>query len=239
MHRKNIRVNVVMVLCFLLGLIIAFQVKTVSKSNGTIKFKSINELKKQIELEKTEIDNHNQMILQKRLEFYNYNKELEETGSIVETLENEKKKKMMVSGILPVSGEGILIRVSDSKKELKEGENPNDKIVHDQDILHILNDLRISGAEAISISGERVSMLSEIKCNGPTITINDRTYGQPFLIGAIGNQEDLMNAIKDPESYSYLLRTVYGLEIEASSISYLVIPGYRRTIELNYMKEAK
>lgn len=239
MYRKNIKMNAMVLLSFLLGVIIAFQVRTVSQSSGVIKFKSINELKKQIESEEAEIENRSKLIIQKKLELYNYKKELEDTGSILASLEKERNQKMMVSGVLPVSGPGIVIRVSDSKKELKEGENPNDKIVHDQDVLHILNDLRISGAEAISISGQRISILSEIKCNGPTITINDRTYGQPFIVSVIGDQEDLMNAIKDPESYSYLLKTVYGLEIEAEIKENIVIPGYQKNIELKYMKEAK
>lgn len=238
MLRKKFRLNGLILLTFLLGVIIAFQVRNVSSNSGTVKFKSINELKTQIEVEKTEIGNLSQLVFQKNMELDNYNRELEATGSIVTSMEEEKRKRMLLAGVSSVKGNGISIKLSDSKKELKEGENPNDKIVHDQDILHILNDLRINGAEAIAINSQRISSLSEVKCNGPTITINERTYGQPFIIKAIGNQENLSQAIKDPESYSYLLKTVYGLEIEVSTHENMVIPGYSGAINLIYMKEA-
>lgn len=238
MTAKKPQINMILLLTFLMGIVIALQIRTVSKSGGIIKFKSINELKKQVELEREANENLSQLLHEKKTELYHYTEELENTGSILELMEQEKKKRMTICAVTPLRGEGIVLRVSDSEDELKEGENPNDKIVHDQDVLHILNDLKIVGAEALSINGQRVSSLSEIKCAGPTITINEKTYGQPFMIYAIGPKEDLMDAIVDPESYTYLLRTVYGLEIEASVHDDLYVPGYGKYIELKYMKEA-
>lgn len=238
MGRKHLKFNAIVLMFFVIGAVIAMQIRIVSRRGGIVRFKSLNELKKQIELETEATDNLKQLVHEKRTELYHYTQELEDTGSILELMEKEKKKRMMICGVTPLRGEGVIIRVSDSKKELKEGENPNEKIVHDQDVLHILNDLKIIGAEALSINGQRVSSLSEIKCNGPTITINERTHGQPFMIYAIGPKEELMDAIADPESYTYLLRTVYGLEIEASAHGEILIPGYGKNIELKYMKEA-
>lgn len=239
MSKRRLRLNVMILLTFLLGLIIAFQIKGVSASNGLVKVKSISELEKQIEQEQTEIGNLSKLMIQKQVELHKYSRELEQSGSIVELMEREKQKKMMFAGLSPLKGKGVSIHISDSQQELQEGEDPNSKIVHDQDILHILNDLKIGGAEALSINGQRISSISEVKCNGPTITINERTYGQPFIIAAIGNQEDLIEVIKDPESYVHLLKTVYGIQIEVSAHEDLVLPGYVRPIELKYMKGAK
>lgn len=86
-----------------------------------------------------------------------------------------------------------------------------------------INDLRKSGAEAISINGERVLPLSEIKCSGATITINSTMYGQPFIIKAIGNGDSLMASILSPQSYVNLLRESYGIFVEAKEDDKVVI----------------
>ena len=48
--------------------------------------------------------------------------------------------------------------------------NPNDYIVHESHIFKVINELKISGAEAIAINGQRLKANSYISCNGPVIT---------------------------------------------------------------------
>jgi len=113
--------------------------------------------------------------------------------------------------------------MTDSDRDADNGEDPNDLIIHDIDILRLLNDLRKSGATAISINGERVLGKTQIKCSGSTITVNDTTYGQPFVIRAIGDIDSLNAAVLSPESYTYSLKEVYGINIEVESINNMKI----------------
>ncbi|MBQ3420663.1 MAG: DUF881 domain-containing protein, partial [Romboutsia sp.] len=110
-----------------------------------------------------------------------------------------------------------IITIKDSDRELKDGENPNDLIVHDIDILRILNDLKGAGAKGICINDERVLTNSQIKCSGATITINETTYGQPFVIKAVGDKQSLIKSINSMNSYTNLLREVYGIYIKVES----------------------
>ncbi len=65
-----------------------------------------------------------------------------------------------------MEGPGISIKMYDNPDSQIVGLDINDDVIHDVDILNILNDLKIAGAEAISINGERVVSNSEIKCGG-------------------------------------------------------------------------
>ena len=109
----------------------------------------------------------------------------------------ELKKKWesikIKAGLTEVKGEGIVIILNDST--LKTNENIMLSIIHDSDLLVILNELKKAGSQAIAVNGERVIAKSEQICNGPTIRINKKRYPAPFEIKAIGDPTILYNSI--------------------------------------------
>ena len=81
----------------------------------------------------------------------------------------------------------------------------------------------------------KINHFSEIKCTGPTITINNYTYGQPFIIKAIGDPATLDAAIKSPDSYAVGLREVYGLVVESQVSLRVRISKYQDEVALKYV----
>jgi uncharacterized protein YlxW (UPF0749 family) len=128
-----------------------------------------------------------------------YESAIASEGSIQEILIQDIELMKIHSGYYDLEGPGVMVLLSDSDRELYEGEDPNNVIVHDADVLKIMNDLKTAGAEALSINGQRVLSTSEIQCAGATITINQFTYAQPFVIKAIGNPDLLNAAIRAPQ----------------------------------------
>lgn len=59
----------------------------------------------------------------------------------------------------------------------------------------MLNELKISGAQAIAINGQRVLASSYIRCNGPVITIDGTQHPAPFVIEAVGDSDTLMASL--------------------------------------------
>lgn len=224
---------------FLLGIIIVVQLKSASGAFGFVTVKSISEISDQITVEKNEIENLEILIKQKSNKLDLYNEELALNGSIAPVLSQEKEKAMLYSQSAAVTGPGVIVRLMDGERELKENENPNVLIIHDADVLHIVNDLKIAGAESIAINGQRLSSLSEMKCSGPTITINNKTYGQPFEIHAIGPAEKLEKAVIDKDTYGYILKNVYSLGVDVYKKQQIYIPAYQTDLEFDYLKEAK
>ena len=157
------------------------------------------------------------------LDIYKNNKD-----KIIPIMKDELYNLKIVSGYVSVRGNGIEVKIHDSEKKLKKGQNPNELLIHDIDILKVINDLKKSGAEAISINGERIVSSSEIKCSGPTITINGKTYGQPFVIKAIGDSDMLKASLISPGTYANLLKKTYGIYIDVIEKNDIFINSYQK-----------
>lgn len=93
------------------------------------------------------------------------------------------------------AGEGIRITLTDGEYD-PGSTNPNEYIVHDSHIFKLLNELKIAGAEAIAINGQRLTANSYISCNGPVITIDGKQHPAPFVIEAVGNQTILTSSLQ-------------------------------------------
>lgn len=98
-------------------------------------------------------------------------------------------------GILPVKGSGLKVTLQDGDYE-PDSVNPNDYIVHESHVFQVINELYISGAQAISINGQRIHANSYIVCTGPVITVDGVQYPAPFTIEAIGEPDVLESSMK-------------------------------------------
>ena len=134
-----------------------------------------------------------------------------ETNELRDTLTNEsaknkelieKKKEVLENnaklGLTNLRGEGIELVLKDGEDKKKVGNDALQIIVHDTDILEIVNVLRNAGAEAISINDQRVIATTPISCIGTVIKINDEKIGGPYVIRAIGNSDYLKTALDIP-----------------------------------------
>ena len=128
--------------------------------------------------------------------------------------------------LLPLEGTGIIIKMDDSTKEAKSGEDQNLYLIHDDDILKVINELRAAGAEAISVNGQRLIDKSEIRCAGPTLSVNNVRSSAPFEINAIGEKNTLENAIKMRGGVAETLK-VWGIQLEVETSDDVYIPPYK------------
>lgn len=126
--------------------------------------------------------------------------------SIENELYNELTKYDIISGKMDVHGPGVEIEMSDSKHILESGEKISDYIIHNHDVLAVINELRFAGAEVIALNGYQITWNSNIDCAGPVIHIDDFIAGTPFKIEAIGDDEKIMATMQSPESYLEYLK---------------------------------
>lgn len=126
------------------------------------------------------------------------------------------------NGFTDVRGPGIMLRVSDNISEDPELDIM-ERIVHDVDIVVLLNDLKAAGAEAIEVNGKRIINISEVVCAGPLIRVNGEVIPAPFVIIAIGDMDELYDAVTEEGTYAYELKNTYGMEV-------VVAQGYNLTV---------
>ncbi|MBR1883627.1 MAG: DUF881 domain-containing protein [Clostridia bacterium] len=139
-----------------------------------------------------------------------------------------------VAGYTDVTGEGIIITLDDGEK-LEEGSTRKDTLVHDSDVLTVVNELKVAGAEAISVNGERIISSSPIRCVGSVIQVNFRTVAAPFEIKAIGNSQYLYSAINIKNGVADLLKGL-GIKVKVETKDTISIPKYDGKVTYRYAK---
>jgi uncharacterized protein YlxW (UPF0749 family) len=130
------------------------------------------------------------------------------------------------NGFTAVRGPGIMVRVSDNISEDPELDIM-ERIVHDVDIVVLLNDLKAAGAEAIEVNGKRIINISEVVCAGPLIRVNGEVIPAPFVIIAIGDMDELYDAVTEEGTYAYELKNTYGMEVVAAQGYNLTVREFR------------
>lgn len=222
-RKKVIKQKLLVIFSFVLG--ISIYIKSLNPEQVYVPLSEIDKVKKEINYYKEKNEKLEMLLIEYKsnLDIYKNNKD-----KIIPIMKDELYNLKIVSGYVSVRGNGIEVKIHDSEKKLKKGQNPNELLIHDIDILKVINDLKKSGAEAISINGERIVSSSEIKCSGPTITINGKTYGQPFVIKAIGDSDMLKASLISPGTYANLLKKTYGIYIDVIEKNDIFINSYQK-----------
>lgn len=133
-------------------------------------------------------------LYKKQEEVKNIEESLKDQKQVYYNLVEDVEKYRMYVGDLAVEGKGVQITLEDASY-VPDGENVNNYIVHESHLFNVINELYISGADAISINGQRLTSHSYIYCNGPVVTVDGNQYPAPFVISAIGDPNVLLPAL--------------------------------------------
>lgn len=153
-----------------------------------------------------------------------YQTQMSSEQNAAELLKQEWQESQKFLGYTDVQGEGIVITLQD-----------NDfKNIERFDLLSLVNELKLAGAEAISINDERIVASTDIALiNNRIILINGRRIAGPYVVKAIGDKKYLESAIT--------IKGGYLDEIKANekNISYtieknIVINRFQGNMEFNY-----
>lgn len=145
-------------------------------------------------------------------------------------LQNLLSQQQIHAGITALEGPGIVITLDDNNAGLlsSPGDDPNRYVIHYENLLYIINDLRAAGAEGISINGQRIIASSEIRCVGNVILVNTTRLAPPFEITAIGNPSTLEEATATSMTYQQLSMTGFPVSYKTAGLhgTPLTVPAY-------------
>jgi len=183
--------------CLLLGMVVSLLFKTYKKEGlVTSLYGSRKDLAVMVKYLQTEREKLQADLSHARQTLSDYEETASRGKNESTTIKRQLNLVRQEAGLTAVRGPGIITRLSDSPIKPKEGDDPNYYIVHDIDLLALVNELWASGAEAISINGQRVVMTSAIRCVGPTITVNAVRLSPPYIVKVIGPQDNLETGLK-------------------------------------------
>ncbi len=144
----------------------------------------------------------------------------------------------LVSGFAAGTGPGIQVSLDDSQRASQGGENPNLFLLHDDDILRVVNELTAAGAEAIAINGQRNIATTEIRCAGPVISVNNTRVAPPIQIVAIGDPATLESALRMRGGVLEIL-TAIGIQVQIERSENLRVPAFSGGIPARYLREER
>ena len=210
--------------CVLIGFMVAVQFRTAQDAKGSLSQQRIEEI--------------SDRLLQTEHERDELSEELHKMQTAAASTDNQQDKDLLRyrAALVPLEGEGVIVRMDDSTKPAKAGENPNLYVIHDDDLLRVVNELRAAGAEAIAINGQRLTGASEIRCAGPTLSVNNVRSSAPFEIRAIGDKKSLENALRMRGGVAETLG-VWGIQLDIKASNDVYIPPYRGSIRQSYARE--
>ncbi len=234
---KKLFKNGVMFLgALLLGLTLTVQFKIPQEGIGLISPETVPQLENDLHNTLSEIDGLHKQYIGLRARNEEYKKAMDEQGNLNEVLEQQLTQAEMLAGLTEVTGPGIEILLDDSSWEIIGDNDPNLLLIHDEDILAIVSELKAAGAEAIAINGQRIMFNTEIRCGGPTININTVRYAPPYTIVAIGEPNNLYGYMNDYGSGYLDLLEYYGLQVNIERKEELIVPGYTGAMSFKYVK---
>jgi uncharacterized protein YlxW (UPF0749 family) len=181
---RNLALTVV---CIILGVMLALQYKSVNYNQSLASYenKRLDELKTELIVLQNQKNSLQERLRELEEENQTYAKVKAGDSEAAQQIQNSLKKARIFAGLETVKGAGIIVTL-DNYASIR---------VMDYDILNIVNELRASGAQAISVNDERIVAMTEIREAGQYIMINGRQYKAPFTIKAIADPDDLEHSL--------------------------------------------
>lgn len=181
---RNIAMTIV---CILLGIMLALQYKSINYNQSMASFENkrldelkddlikLQEQKNSLQVKLEELENENQT----------YAKVKAGDSEAAQQIQNNLNKARVFAGLVNVKGKGIVVTLD------------NNAFIHveDYDILNVVNELRATGAQAISVNDERIVAMTEIREAGQYIMINGKQFSAPYTIKAIADPDNLERSL--------------------------------------------
>lgn len=141
----------------------------------------------------------------------------------------------LLAGATEVHGPGVKLVVDDAKGASSGGGGgpresagfSNTGRVRDRDMQRIVNGLWQSGAEAVSINGQRLTALSAIRAAGDAILVDNKPLVPPYEVLAVGDKKRLGPTFQDSVDGQYLhvLQESYGIRYSLTPMDEVRLPA--------------
>ncbi len=139
----------------------------------------------------------------------------------------------MAAGTVAVTGPGLRVTLGNAAADADSdpvGGSPEIALaglVQDSDLQLVVNALWTSGAEAVSINGQRLGPTTAIRQAGGAILVDFRPVASPYEVSAVGDPDGLANGFLSSPEATYVagLERDYGLTFQYARADELSLPA--------------
>lgn len=234
MHTKKVQWSIG-ILCLILGIMFAIQYKATSFYEASLLPPRIEDLTAQL----NSITNERNAVEQKVASLNQQSESIRNNDKLMARLQKKLQSVKMAGGLYPVQGPGICITITITKSptSFQMDDSNNGSFEEAFDLLILINELKASGAEAISINDERITAMSEIYWTGTMIVVNEKPIKAPYRILAIGDCNNLEKGMSLTGGYLYYLK--FRKQIELKKVNQITMPAFNGSTQMNFARQVK
>ena len=147
----------------------------------------------------------------------------------------------LAAGLVPLTGPAVTVTLDDAPRRPGRpalSENPDDLVVHQQDLQAVVNALWAGGADAVTLMGQRLVSTSAVRCVGNTVILHGRVYSPPFVVTAIGDVDELTASLDADPGVAFFRSYVdrFGLGYDVRTSEELTVPAYDGPLEMPHVQ---
>jgi uncharacterized protein YlxW (UPF0749 family) len=141
------------------------------------------------------------------------------------------------AGLVAVRGPAVTVELDDAPRRPGRPElstDPDDLVVHQQDVQAVVNALWAGGAEAMTLMGQRITSTSAVRCVGNTVILHGQVYSPPFVVTAVGDVGAMRASLDSDPGVAYFRTFVdrFGLGYTVRTEREVELPAYTGPLEL-------
>ena len=186
----------------------------------------------------TQQDGLKARILELRSQIQDVESQGEGSADLVRQLNGQLEQARIAAGLISMTGTGIVIQLEDSKAPVPPDADGSAYLVGSHDIRAVVEQLWLSGAEAIAVNGERITATSAIIDVGASLLVNSAYLTPPYQVTALG-PADLFDKLRGSPGFVDFLRARaegYGLRVSLAAPDSVDMPAFVGTVTLRYSR---
>jgi len=233
MKKDKIVISIVLgIVAMFLVIIMSIQLKTINQTDITsLESMQDEELRNEIVSLKEKNEEIENKISENEGKINEYRETLNNNQKASEVLNNELHEYEEMIGLTDVTGEGVILTLTDTPYQSYSYGN----------LVDFVNELKYAGATAISINDNRVINTTEIvEISKRYILLNgDQRISSPYIIKAIGDKKKIVEtlSLKD-EGYLDLYKNE-GYDIKMEENDNITVNKYNKEIKLEYINKGE
>ncbi len=219
---------------FFLSLMLASQMKSISNTEQVLAGKREDQLADEYITLQNNYNDLKEKYEESQSVVEEYQTSSASNNKLIASMKSQNETLAALAGTTNLKGEGIIITLDDGTAQ--NSEDKEEVLVHDSDLITIVNELRCAGAEAICINNQRLISTSSIRCVGSVIQVNYQRVAAPFEVKVIGNAQYLESAINIKNGVADQIKS-HGVELTVQRNSNIQIPKYDGTLNFTHAKD--
>ena len=228
---KGIMTITIGLICFVLAYVMFMQFRTIEETNITqIENMRESELSEKLASWKEKYEEASLKLEETNAKLQEYKQKREANEEASELLDKELEQAQAIVGLTDVRGNGVIVTYT-------EDTTTESGKIRDSHLIELVNELKLAGAEAISINDQRITNMSNIinvDIDGKKfILIDKKRVTSPYTIKAIGDPKSLESSLTT-KTIGFVTRHDNATVQRENNIT---INKYNGDIKVKYSKE--